>query len=106
MKKQNIIFAIFTVMILMSRTVIFTPSVLNAQDTLSKEKDWLFNLSPFYLWGVTIDGDVTSGTNTVPVDAPFSNLVDNLEAAFIVHFEFMHKSNWGFIVDINYLMDS
>ena len=74
-----------------------------ADDSVSQDKNWEFNLAPFYLWGVDIDGDVTIGTNTVPVELPFSDIIDNLEAAFIVHFEGMHKSNWGFLVDVNYL---
>ena len=65
--------------------------------------NWEFNLAPFYLWGVTIDGDVTIGTQTVPVEIPFDDVVDNLDAAFILHFEAMHKSNWGFLFDIDYL---
>lgn len=67
------------------------------------EKDWQFNLAPFYLWGVTIDGDMSVGTTTVPIDVPFDDVFDALEAAFIVHFEAMHKSNWGLLVDVNYL---
>lgn len=74
-----------------------------AQDSISQGKNWEFNLAPFYLWGVTIDGDLTTGTNTVPVEVPFGDIFDNLEAAFIVHFEGMHTSNWGFIIDANYL---
>ncbi len=69
----------------------------------AESKNWEFNLAPFYLWAVTIDGDVTSGTNVVPVKVPFSDLIDNLEGAFIVHFEGMHKNKWGFLVDVNYL---
>ena len=69
----------------------------------SDEKNWEFNLAPFYLWGVMIDGDLTLGTNTATLDVPFSDIVDNLEAAFIVHFEGMHRSNWGFLVDVNYI---
>ena len=46
---------------------------------------------------------MTVGTNTVPVELPFSDITDNLETAFIVHFEGMYKSNWGFLIDVNYL---
>ena len=73
-----------------------------AQET-EAAKNWEFNLAPFYIWGVAIDGDVTTGTNTISVEVPFSDVTDNLEAAFIVHFEGMHKSNWGFLIDVNYL---
>ena len=60
MNKRNIIVSIFTVMIL-SGMVMFTPAALNAQDTVSKEKNWDFNLAPFYLWAVSVDGDLTTG---------------------------------------------
>lgn len=82
-------------------TGICTTSAL-AQDTTTT-KNWEFNLAPFYLWGVMIDGDLSLGTNTATLDVPFSDIADNLEAAFIVHFEGMHRSNWGFLVDINYI---
>ena len=67
------------------------------------EKNWQFNLAPFYLWAISIDGDMKSGPITAPVDVPFSDVFDNLEAAFIVHFESMYNNQWGFLVDVNYL---
>lgn len=67
------------------------------------EKNWQFNLAPFYLWAINIDGDMKSGPITAPVDVPFSDVFDNLEAAFIVHFESMYNNQWGFLVDVNYL---
>jgi hypothetical protein len=75
------------------------------------EKDWQFNLAPFYLWGINIDGNLSVGVNktpsgntvTAPIEVPFSDVFDALEAAFIVHFEGMHKSNWGFLIDVDYL---
>jgi hypothetical protein len=42
-----------------------------------------------------MDGDLTSGIAAVPVQIPVSDMVDNFEAAFIVHFEGMHKNKWG-----------
>lgn len=83
-----------------------------AEDTGKKsEGNWQFNLAPFYLWAVNLEGDLTTGANrlplpvpvTVPVDVPFDDVFDALETAFIVHFEGIHRSNWGFLVDANYL---
>jgi len=73
-----------------------------SQETAT-EKNWQFNLAPFYLWEINIDGDVKSGPITALVDVPFSDVFDNLEAAFIVHLESMYKNQWGFLVDVNYL---
>ncbi|MGB6020624.1 MAG: hypothetical protein WBF77_13610 [Sulfurimonadaceae bacterium] len=64
---------------------------------------WQFNLAPFYLWGINLDGDMTAGTQIVPIDVPFSDIFDSLDGAFIVHFEGMHKNRWGFLVDLNYM---
>ncbi len=69
-------------------------------------KDWEFNLAPFYLWGVSLSGDMTLGgnaANTVPVDVNFSDIFDNLSAAFIFHFEATNKNKWGLLADLNYL---
>ena len=73
-------------------------------ETPVEETDnWEFNLAPFYLWAMDMSGDATVGDNTSVVDVSFDAITDNLEAAFIVHFEGMHQSNFGFLVDINYV---
>lgn len=77
----------------------------------ASEDNWQFNLAPFYLWGINIDGDLSAGTDKIPgnsplskpVEIPFSDVFDSLEGVFIVHFEAMHKSNWGVLVDVDYL---
>ena len=68
-----------------------------------KQGDWQFNLAPFYLWGVNLDGDLSVGPATAQIKVPFENVFDSLEGAFIVHFETVYKSQWGFLVDINHL---
>ena len=68
-----------------------------------KQSSWEFNLAPFYIWMMDMDGQVDMGTNSGEVDVPFDDITDNLEAAFIVHFEGMHKSNFGFLVDVLYM---
>jgi hypothetical protein len=103
MKKQNIFFvAIFSVMIL-SGIIMFAPVALSAQDTLPKEKNWEFNLAPFYLWAVNMDGEMTVMENNQTLRADFNEIASNLEEIFTVHFEGMHNSGWGFLTDISYL---
>ena len=102
MRKRNLIINIFTFVIL-SGIVMFTPPALNAQDTLSKEKNWDFNLAPFYLWATSIDGNLTVMGNNQQLKADFNELTDSLEAFFTVHFEGMHKSGWGLLTDVSYL---
>ena len=82
--------------------VLFICTSVNAEDS-SDTGNWKFNLAPFYLWAVNMDGEITAGTTTSPVVADFNELASNLEAAFIVHFEGMHKKGWGFLFDVNYL---
>jgi len=102
MKKQNVIIATFTVMIL-SAIVMFTPSASTAEDTLSKENNWEFNLAPLYLWAVNVDGDLTVMGNNQQLQGDFKEIASNLEGIFTVHFEGMHKSGFGFLTDVEYL---
>ena len=88
-KSSRIIFIAFLVFVIF----VVNPSVMAAE--VEDGKNWQFNLAPFYLWAFTMDGNLTSGIATVPVQIPVSDMVDNLEAAFIVHFEGMHKNKWG-----------
>lgn len=91
-------------------TFIFVNVHLSAAAS-TEENSWQFNLAPFYLWGINIEGDLAAGTDKIPgnsqlskpVDVPFDDVFDALEGAFIVHFEAMHKSNWGLLVDVDYL---
>jgi hypothetical protein len=57
-KTKHVFCRFFSVMIL-SGIIMFAPAALSAQDTLPKEKNWEFNLAPFYLWAVNMDGDMT-----------------------------------------------
>ncbi len=78
-----------------------------SSSTFAKEaehgSDWSFDLAPFYFWGVNISGDQSIGPVSNPLTVEFSDIFDNLDAAFIVHFEGVYKSKWGFLVDVNYL---
>ena len=103
MGKGNIFSTVMVIMVILITLMGFTPAAMCSEASTGATKNWEFNLAPFYLWAVTIDGNMTSGTDRVPVKVPFSDLFDNLESAFIVHFEGMHKSNWGFLIDIDYL---
>ncbi len=64
---------------------------------------WEFNMAPFYLWAMGMDGKATIGANTSTVAVDFDQITENLEAVFIVHFEGLHESNFGFMTDINYV---
>ncbi|MFC1826815.1 hypothetical protein ACFLZQ_02650 [Thermodesulfobacteriota bacterium] len=68
-----------------------------------KEGNWDFNLAPLYLWVVDMEGDIGIGPVDSEVNVPFSDLFDNLETVFTVHFEATHRSNWGLFFDYSYL---
>jgi len=74
-----------------------------AEEPSSETKDWELNLAPFYLWAVSIDGNQTVGSNTGDIDVDFDDIFDKLETAFIFNLQGMHKNNWGFLIDYNYM---
>ena len=90
------------ILVLVSLSMMFFSSTSFASKE-SRQSDWEFNLAPFYLWGISIDGDLTAGPVTAPVNVPFEDVFDSLEAAFIFHFETLYKTRWGFLVDFNYM---
>lgn len=54
-----------------------------AEDPSSEKKDWEFNLAPFYLWALSIEGEQTIGSNRGDIAADFDDIFDKLETAFI-----------------------
>ena len=63
---------------------------------------WQNKLAPLYLWGVSMSGTSTFGTNTVPLEIEFKDAVSDLEAVFTFHYEGA-KGHWGVIADYSYL---
>ncbi len=94
-KSQTVVFG------LLMLALTYCGSALAGED--SSENNWEFNLAPFYLWGINIDGDLSAGPATANIDIPFDDVFDSMEGAFIVHFETLYKRQWGLIVDIDYL---
>ncbi len=64
-------------------------SINNAYAAGSNSTDgqWEFSLAPLFLWGQGIEGDSQIGPTTAPLDVEFSDALDNLEAAFTIHYE-------------------
>ena len=61
---------------------------------------WHFGVTP-YMWFTGIQGDVSTKRLTVPVDASFSDLWDNLDFALAARFE-GRKDRFGFGLDFTY----
>ncbi|AAZ25736.1 outer membrane beta-barrel protein [Colwellia psychrerythraea] len=65
--------------------------------------EWSYQLEP-YLMVTSIKGDATIGrTNTADVDVDFGTILDNLDAAAMVHFEAHHDSGWGVMFDYGFM---
>lgn len=80
-------------------TTFFTASTSLAAD----QDAWKFDFAPLYLWAVNVDGDSTVRGVSNPLQLDFGDIFDNLDGAFISHFEAVHNDKWGVIVDVNYL---
>lgn len=83
------------------------PIVINIHQAIANsgtdQDNWEFNLAPFYFWAVAIEGDVAIGPKGDSVTVDFGDIFDNLESAFIVHFETIYKKNYGLLFDINFI---
>ena len=89
---------IFSFITLFSMTL--TGSVFAGSE--SDVDEWQFNLIPFYVWVVNIEGSSQASSHVGDIKFDFEDVFD-LDAAFLGHFEAMHKSNWGLLIDTNYI---
>ena len=64
---------------------------------------WSHEAEP-YLWGAGISGRASLGRATgLPVDASFSDLMDNLEFALMARYEGQHDSGFGLVFDYMFI---
>lgn len=65
--------------------------------------DWEVFIEP-YIMGTSIKGDSGFGrVDGVPVDISFSDILETLDAAAMIHGEAVHRSGWGVIVDYGFM---
>ena len=68
-----------------------------------KKGDWQYAIEPYVL-ATSISGDTSAGRVAgVPVDVDFSDILENLEMAGMLHFEAAHRSGWGLILDYGFM---
>lgn len=79
---------------------IAVPSI--AADAKASEDEWHFTLSPLFLWGMGIDGSSTVGSEELPLQLDFGDVLDNLDAVFTIHFE-MQKGDWTIFAEYQYV---
>jgi hypothetical protein len=99
--------------ILIILLVVFVCPLANAGDAPDTKKDsnpdpsaekvWDFELAPFYLWAVNMDGDSTVRGITQPIQLDFDDIFDALEAIFTAHFEAWYKKKLGLMIDVSYI---
>ncbi len=73
----------------------------NTENALNNSNKWEVELTP-YFWAAEIDGDATLRGRTGPVEVSFSDLLDNLDIAFMGRLE-TWKGEWGFFLDGLYM---
>ncbi len=84
--------------------VVLFPAVVFASDSgVAKQKNWSFDLEP-YLMATNIEGSASVGRATgVDVDIEFSDILETLNMAAMIHFEAHHKSGWGVWLDYGFM---
>lgn len=70
-----------------------------AQSEINNDR-WRVTVSP-YVWATSLDGHVTLAGRRAPVDVPFSDAFEHLEAAVMGDIE-VRKGRWGGFVDYQY----
>jgi len=69
----------------------------------STDKAWNFSIEP-YLMAINIDGDAGVGRVTgAEVAVDFDDILENLDAGFMVVMEAHHASGWGIILDYGFM---
>lgn len=69
----------------------------------AQAENWTFSIEP-YLLAASIEGDAGMGrVNGVPVDVPFSQILETLDIGAMIHFEAHSANGWGFILDYGFM---
>jgi len=84
---------------------IFLFSLLSAPTVAqeSGDRDWTYSIEP-YLFGSSIKGSASMGrVEGAVVDVNFSDILENLKMAGMLHFEAQHRSGWGIVFDYGFV---
>lgn len=88
--KSRLFLALFIVVV----AILITPQAA-AQ---SGSNEWQFAIAP-YLWAAGMDGTMTIAAVEQDFDVPFSDIIDNLDLAFMGHFD-MRNERWVLSSDL------
>jgi len=72
-------------------------------DTDSQDSDskWNFDVAP-YLWFSSLKGDISFLDRSIPVEAEFKDILDQLSFGVLIHAE-ANKGSWTIITDLIYM---
>ena len=74
-----------------------------AEEPVVETSAWAFEFEP-YLMITNIEGDSQfRNTPTANLDVDFGTILDNLDMAFMGHFEAHHQSGWGMWIDYGFM---
>lgn len=75
---------------------------LSGQVSAENPGGWEYSLAPMYLWGKNIDGTSSIAGMAAPLDLDFKDdILENLDAAFAIHFE-AKQGNLTLFAEYNY----
>jgi hypothetical protein len=64
----------------------------------SSSNEWQFAIAP-YLWAAGMDGTMSIADQEADIDVPFSDIIENLDLAFMGHFD-MRNDRWVLSSDL------
>ena len=88
--------------------VVPAPIPASAQETPpgvpdeDRDGSWDFLIQPYALMA-NIDGDASIGAVGGPVEVDFSDILENLQLAGMIHLEAFHANGWGIIFDYGFM---
>ncbi len=88
---------------LVTSIIFLVVALLPLQSFSQEENDWNFELAPFYLWAINIDGDIGIRGRTANASLKFEDVWDNLEGVLTFRFGTFYRNKLGLIIDYNYL---
>jgi hypothetical protein len=69
---------------------------------MAQEDEWGFSVAPLYLWAKSVEAITTAGGQDTALELEFQDeILDNLEAAFAIHFE-ASRGNIALFAEYNY----
>jgi hypothetical protein len=88
----------FVTLALPLAALLCVPSSARAQSS----DGWRVDFVPLYLWATSLEGDLSAGPATLPIDLDFADAAENLGGAFSFHLE-AGKGRWAGFADLNFI---